>query len=459
MNNPNPIQINEILGCSVEKLEQLGVFNASVNLDNPYYIHPNLLKFTTIEPLKQTYSDVIGHLRQILDVLQHDGIEIAKTLFKFKEKKFEYIGHGEGQPFGKNNGRGVSGKLSIQTLQKMDKFIKKNPLLLRGDIFRIFPLFGMGFGCNRISDIIFSLGFDDFCAYSENIYKELNVPTSAFTTNIKQYNFFRYREIPLMLYPIEVLAPIDDSKEVYKLHRTNQEIRDIINTALGKSKATVSNIRAVANTQENEILKYASTLLDALDKTPTSALPIDHTITEKIRYQAKQLSQSYPKISSSLKDAFLAVCQKFQHAIEHKGINKLLYYDTGRVLSEPKIRDLFYLSLLSWEDEKVLRIRESDTGRGHTDLLLRSQQGESIIFELKLSTHKEIIHGYKSQLPNYMESENITNGVFMIIQVGKDKSNIDKFKKWYSDKNNQNSDIQLIIIDGTIQPPASKKLS
>ena len=455
------LQIHEIIGCEVYELEKTGVFNAYRHTDNPYFIHPNLLYYNKISEFQGSFDKITQQIVSVFDTMISVDLNTAVQKFKYPEPPYTYIGHGEES--GRSTGKGLVGSKARKCLEHFNNLIQKNTTIkLRGDIFQLIPLFQKGIGCDLISDLMFWILREEFFKYTARVCKELNIQNTKSNKDTYGQDVFFFENQPLVFYPFSILTKINDKNYVDNQITINEEVRSGFNDFMGKEKATIGDIKEFANSNiKTDTVIFQ--ILDELKKQTNIVQDIRSSVEEMKKELAKELGRSYDNYNPDipLKEQFLKACGKFQHKIEYEGLAKWLYdNDNDKIKHENYIRDLFYLSLSWWNPTNIQIVKEQETGRGSTDLYIISTTGskETIVYELKLSSNQQTIHGYEYQLPQYMFSTKCDQGVFMLVQVNTSATcQYDKFKNKLNDKNFVNPNIECIFIDGRLKTSASKK--
>ncbi|MGL4677233.1 MAG: hypothetical protein ACRCWI_06160 [Brevinema sp.] len=454
----NSLQISDIIGCKEEELEKLGVFNAFWYTDNPYFIHPNLLVYNDIPEFQGAFDKVAQQINSVFDTLVNVGFAEALQKFNYPEPSYTYIGHGntDTHPAGK----GFTNKKARDSLTYLHKLIDKNPkLCTRGDIFQVIPLFQRGVGCDLISDLMFYILRQEFFTYTERIGQDLEILDLKSNKDTFGKKVYFYEQQPLVFYPAELLTEINDENYVENQISINEEVRSSFNEYLGIARNSVGVMKDYAHDNKNIHNKITDILSELYKQRNVVANVLENTDEIK-KQQAKEFAKKLPayEIGKNLLESFLEACYLFKHKIENEGFAKHLYHN-DRIKHENYVRDLFYLSLLWWCPD-VISVREVDTGRGNVDMYLITTNGsnEQLVYELKLSSNQKTIHGYKDQLPIYMDSVKCEHGVFMLIRVDTTSTcQFNKFTNKLNDKNFINPNIEYILIDGRIKPSASKE--
>lgn len=136
-----------------------------------------------------------------------------------------------------------------------------------------------------------------------------------------------------------------------------------------------------------------------------------------------------------------------------------LYSDEGKPKIEKVCQDLLDFRLkYIFHSCGIDLTRENDTRRGFVDFRVSSIHCTAHI-EIKTSTHSDLFHGLKKQLPTYMDSEKVQYGFFIIFDFGeKDitelKNNLEMQR--VDIERNKCIKIKIIYVDATKKPSASK---
>ena len=153
------------------------------------------------------------------------------------------------------------------------------------------------------------------------------------------------------------------------------------------------------------------------------------------------------------------ICNSFKSVVENNRMYKLLYNDDGTPKDETAAQLLFYTTALGYCKRYDVDInRESDPGIGELDFKFSVGNKSKVVIEMKLSTNGTLKHGYEKQLPAYLRAEEIDRGIFVIIQMTKDKSSQQEYveKAYAKSKNDPNHGVDVIVVDATPKPSASK---
>jgi hypothetical protein len=474
-------KINDHLNVTESQLEQLGVFNAFVDIDTKLFVDPILLKNIDIPEFKDSYTKLENYFEIIIRLLKqsketHDLFwnEAYKRLI-FEEKKGIAIGLGKNSGDGSGVGPGLASDLTKRAAQLVSAGID-DP-----ELFELLGLFSENFGPDRLSDMTVGIICDDLYSYTERVSDSLNIKCTM-KEKIGNKTFLLplhpKGEKPIIFLPKALLRPLPVAKshdDIDSIIKFNNELRErfneIIRTAWrntrGKSKAQRENIYLKMFFQDpNNISLFIK------EYKKYDAEPYDFATDIKGQWlwekYGRDFAQKHP-LDLSLKDnptindiekIVVSIISQFKKNIELNGLNELLFAD-GKKGMKPKnerhAQLLFYaLSDAYCEANNISLNREPNPGVGSIDFIYGHGYKIKFIVEMKLSKSSKLIDGYSLQLPKYMEAENAQKGLYLVIQVSQDSSKINELKRVVSDEKSKNNLApDLYIVDGRIKPTAS----
>ena len=145
--------------------------------------------------------------------------------------------------------------------------------------------------------------------------------------------------------------------------------------------------------------------------------------------------------------------ESFKHQVECKGLwnslNKEPEKHFQRVFSAVlgRICEVFDVDMSP----------EPDVGSGIVDFKFSQGNNSKVCVELKLSSNSKVIEGYKLQLTKYCQSEKINTGIYVVLDSGTQSSSYRRLLSFINeDKNKGNSYPDIILINATEKPSASK---
>ena len=105
--------------------------------------------------------------------------------------------------------------------------------------------------------------------------------------------------------------------------------------------------------------------------------------------------------------------------------------------------------------------RENNPGPGSLDFkFTRGAKGKTVV-EIKRSNHQDLLHGFNTQLPKYMKSENAEYGIFLIVRESEQHD--DEIRKVFEMKaqfeiEGREKIPEIIVVDATPKKSASKEM-
>ena len=112
-----------------------------------------------------------------------------------------------------------------------------------------------------------------------------------------------------------------------------------------------------------------------------------------------------------------AIIAQFRHLIEERRYSEDLYYNEPKPKSAAQ--KLFFVVAYNYCKANNLDITpEAETGRGPVDFKFASGFTGRVLVEIKLSTNKQIVHGYTRQLEAYKSGEETVMAYYVVIDVG-----------------------------------------
>lgn len=157
-------------------------------------------------------------------------------------------------------------------------------------------------------------------------------------------------------------------------------------------------------------------------------------------------------------DTIEEILNNFIHDVGTIGYT-FLYNDEEKPKNEKECQNLFDFKLKDIFHNRGMDLtRETDTRRGFVDFRVSSVHCTAHI-EIKTSTHPDLSHGLKKQLPTYMDSEKVYYGFFVIFDFG--EKDITKLKnnleiQRIDIEQNKCIKIKILYVDANKKPSASK---
>jgi hypothetical protein len=154
----------------------------------------------------------------------------------------------------------------------------------------------------------------------------------------------------------------------------------------------------------------------------------------------------------------ISICAKFKELVEEKGLWRSLYNrKTGEPLHESAAQLMFYGIADSYCSANNIGITpEANAGRGPVDFKFNIGYDVSILVEVKLSTNKQLLHGFEKQLPEYQKAEKTKKGKFLVIDLGNEKP-IKRLFRLRNELAEKSVNVaEILVVDASRRKSASK---
>jgi len=100
---------------------------------------------------------------------------------------------------------------------------------------------------------------------------------------------------------------------------------------------------------------------------------------------------------------------------------------------------------------------EVNSGRGSVDFKISKGYIKRVLVEIKLTTNNQIVHGFRTQLKEYMKAEKTKSTIFLVIDNGGPKNRIESlFNEEKIAKEHNIFTPEIIIIDAISKVSASR---
>lgn len=478
-----PLLFSKAFGVKPNSLDKLGVFDLTLNIDTKLFPDPLLLERSRHKEMR----DARPHFEQYFETIRKlvaasGGNEATKawrsayTLLRFPEIKGTCLGYGAGSIAGSGVGHEMTRRL-LATAGEVVGLGIDDP-----DLFLAMGLFEEDFGPDLIGDMFTNVCLGHLIKFNRRIYGKLGLKTSKFPirlANGKRYEgefvenpAFPNANIPVILVPTDILQDLPlalDWAGVQEVSARNAEFRDDLNQDIANlwSKKTLeskSKLKAWALSDQGAF----GNLLDMLHG--QDGKPYDFAgdkLGEIIwRTIGERISSDHPlkigKPKKQTKKEIIGVVDKilnqFIFLIEKRDLWKDLYVDSKTVRLEQAAQRMFYSIAHSYCEANDLDISpEAYAGRGPVDFKFSSGFNKRILIEVKLSTNKQLVHGYEKQLKLYDEGERPFKSYFLIMNVGQLRTKLKKVR--FIEEQRKLKGLrtpEIVVVDGTYRQSASK---
>ncbi len=477
------LKLSDHFNVDSDKFDELGVFNAFVDIDTRLFVDPHLLKITDIAEFKDShlklekyFSDIIRLLLLSNTMLDLPWKEAWRRLM-FRELKGVSIGLGKSTGDGSGIGSKLAKKLTKHAKELIDLGVQ-DP-----EIFELIGLFTEDFGPDRLSDMTVMIIREDLYKYTERVAQELNIPTISIKIKGREYKLPRHPRgnKPVVFLPKQFLRTIPVAKnpeDIDAIVQFNADLRSRYNSVIAKLARDLAKMKA----DKRKDYIYKEFFSDPENIKPfikqyrnyqTKPYDFNADPQGQVSWEAKgkEFSRKHPlelKLSKTptiddIEDVVIMIINQFKKNIEFNGLNIFLYKD-GNIGTKPfheRYSQLLFYSVADayCEANDIDLNREPNPGVGSIDFKFSRGYLLKFIVEIKLSKHKHLLEGYTFQLTRYQKSEKNSRGAYLVIQV----TNSDKLKelKEIEKEALQKNSIapKVHIIDARIKPTASKFFS
>lgn len=340
-------------------------------------------------------------------------------------------------------------------------------------------LFEKNVGADRISDMTVYILRRQILAYTQRIAAELNLNTRTYEYEDVCFAVPFYEDEPMHFFPTTLLANLpmatsyDEISDVCDYNK--KLIGKVCKAVHGEWKdffegANKKNVLKNALLNNPQAYKEAISYFRSLNALPYDFSKDKNNFYFKARLEELVLkaleNQASKKLSSEdVLQSTREACLLFKECVENHRSYKLMYYEKGKIAkSEDYAQELLFVISEAYLKAKGADIDinpEADTGVGKLDFKFSQGANSRVIIETKLSNNQDLLHGYVTQLPDYMNSQHGAYGIFVVVIINSKKNQIEqlkKLKKIESERNKENpSQYEIIFVDARERPTASKK--
>lgn len=457
-------KLSEFLGISENVFQEEGILNRFVGVDLPMFLDPRLLdKLESIEEFKGSREKFLKHFRGVLSLIEINEISSANSKMVFKEVK----GIGLGYSKNSDNGSGINIKLAKQLVQRMKKIDEegsKNP-----EMFELMPLFLDNFSYDRISDAVARI-------LQKNIY---NFTTRIIQNNPTTVNTYRENGLvipldnyghPILLIPKTIANSIEIEEESWFMNTLSGSFKDGVDKMILLDWKKLKKEEKVKQYEDSvDIPKFIAKYLTQ----DRSVYDFEKDVKGRVVWYdaAKEISKDIIKVNgfneiriTDINVLFSFVEQillRLKHHFENTQTALKAFYYADENNRDRKFNESQVQAVLLLIATEICRLSNVDVSpevnkdRGPLDFKF-SHGNLKIAVEVKL-TSGDLIHGYNTQLPEYMKAEETRKGIFLVIINTKNPK--EKLQQLYNLKDTEEyvDDFpQIMIIDGRKKESASK---
>ena len=472
-----PVRYSRYFKVSATEFDTRRVFNAFIDQDSKFHIDPLLLRGCKIPEFQNAYEAFLDYFRAFIPLVRHvknatpsDRFfnQIVKR-FTFPELQYTGLGYSEGH----SRGTGIGGKLSIQLAESAYEIIKagyEDP-----EIFALMPLIEDNIGPDRISDMTIAILRKQFLEYTQRIAEEMGLNVSKYQLEYDgAYYVPMYDSDVIHFVPKELLndLPIATSyDDVSEASNYNERLKSRIAQVIGASWNEYSKF---SKADWKRLLFYEQDCYHAAIDYYKSIKGVSYNFDTDIHNKCLDLKFAsvahdnpiqfftgfFKSHAEKVYDYTLKICEEFRHLIEENRMSELVLR-CKRVPDETDWQYILYMIAVSYiegADVDIKVSREANPGTGEEDFLFSCGKGAQTVVEIKRSSNKDILHGYREQLKAYIRAERADHGIFIVIID--DPADEDSIRQRLADvKKDMDSQgemtFPIIYVRGYHQPSAS----
>ena len=365
---------------------------------NKYFSEIGILLKASSSPLSRAYAEALKR-------------------FKFPEVGGINLGFSESE-----RGAGFGAKLRKKIIQDAYEIIHSGSE--QPEIFHLIGLFEENVGPDRLSDMFARIVFDNIVAYSQRIYKELNISKETYP----EYEFKNgilmnpYKNTELLLLPIDILHELPIAHcwdDIDRVCRENALIRNEINALVGDRWAKMATVER-KDYMLNWIFKNPQRVGRIIESYKQSKMEPCNLMTN-IDYAIGYILDTYivPSIeSTSSYNMSIEIIENYKEWVEcHRGW-RVIQDASSRSREKAVQRTLHGVAMMCCKTNNLDISPETDSGRGPEDFKISRGNDDKTVIEIKLTSNVACVHGYEVQIEEHAKAENTNNKIFVLVNVG-----------------------------------------
>ncbi len=469
---------------SISKDKEETWFDPNLDVDTKLFIDPFMLFSYSEKPFNNSHFKIINFFNEAFvlaakSIGAPSGMSYTKliSMLTFPEVEEICLGYTNKSTGGSGSGVGFSQSIASALIKSIKYGIKEI------NHFEEIGILEKGIGPDRISDICANIIKEDLIQYTQDLCSKHGVPLQEFKVKNAKFNYeFKRWETNIVSLPLNptnnkpiLLVPKSILRELPSINADG-----FLDWAWANENATLRtdfNFEVKSKINKEDIIKIASKRIDFLDRyvkfvEKKGSFPYniekDPSGIYKWYEQSQKIQQSFPvklaipKKNIELIELVKKLIENFNSFIVNNSGYKLLWNETPLSPKREEASQLLFFGLIK-EHCKVNNIdfsREVNQGRGPVDFKFSNGYQERVLIEVKRASSSKVKQGLLSQLPQYLESENIQVGFYVIIvqrdQEYKKISSLKAEAKELSEK--LGKAIDVFVIDARYNKPSASNI-
>lgn len=456
-------------------LEELGVLNAFIGIDNKVFVDPNLLRSSKIPEFENAGAELEKYFAPIIKLLKASKApndvawEEAKKRLQFREEHGAALGYSGAGASGKGIGPLLAGMLVHRGKQIVELGIEAP------EMFELIGLFQENFGPDLLSDMAVAILKESFFEYSQRVATKLDLnPRKAFKFHGNEWLLPVHPDgkTALIFVPAGLLTPLPvalDRGEIDLVAQFNEEVRTQWNKIVAAaakddrepSKAEIRTVFMAAPKNLSdliEVYKKAAGRGYDFQKDPKGLLSWDNIGRAAAQSFPLGIELNKPKTIADLRQVLDLIIVQFKKNIEENRLYEVLYGEDGNPRNEVFSQRLFYAIADSYcAANNVDLSREPNAGNGPVDFKLSKGYHGRILVEVKKSSNSQLLHGFETQLAEYQKAEAAEQALYLILRVTQGESGINDVIALRERERSKGLKVpDIVVIDARKKLPASK---
>lgn len=454
------ILFSKEFGIPIDEITRIGVFDVFLDEDSHFFINIKRLQETDVSEFVGAYNSINEYFLEIGLLLKSS--KPGSKLYREALKRFDFPevnGINLGFSAGKR-GAGFGKKLRNQIITDAYEIIQSGSE--QPEIFHLTSLFEENVGPDRLSDMFARLIYNNILVYTKRIFRELRI----IPENYPAYEFSDgliinpYKQVKLLLLPVDILHELPIARcwdDIDRVCRENEVIRDEINSLVGNEWSKMASSEKKRYLRD-WIFKNPKRLNQVINYYRTSSVE-EFDVFANIEYLVGYLKNTLIVPKDTQRTSFEASCKivsAYQEWVEYHRGSLIIKASESRNAEKTVQRTIHATAIMYCTENNWDISPEEDGGRGPVDFKI-SRGNDKTVIEVKLTSNRDCVHGYETQIEEYAKAESTKDKVFVLIDTGDHSERIqDVEKKRQEMIEAGKSPAHIVVIDSKPKESASK---
>jgi hypothetical protein len=454
------ILFSKEFGIPMDEITRTGVFDVFLDEDSHFFINIKRLQETDVSEFVGAYNSINEYFREIGLILKSSrpGNKLyreALKRFNFPEVNGINLGFSAGR-----HGAGFGEQLRNQIIADAYEIIQSGSE--QPEIFHLTSLFEENVGPDRLSDMFARLIYNNILAYTKRIYQELKIVPE----NYPAYQFSDgliinpYKQVKLLLLPVDILHELPIARcwdDINRVCRENEAIRDEINSLVGNEWSKMASSEKKRYLRD-WIFKNPKRLNQVINSYRTSSVEA-FDVFANIEYLVGYLKSTLIVPRDTQGTSFEASCKivkAFREWVEYHRGSLIIKASTSRSAEKTVQRTIHATAIMYCKENNWDISPEEDGGRGPVDFKI-SRGNDKTVIEIKLTSNRDCVHGYETQIEEYAKAESTEYKVFVLIDTGEHSERVQEVEKKRQEMIDAGKfPAHIVVIDSKPKESASK---